>query len=130
VQNDSSTDYYELTQEEAWIEIIPGLRTRVWGYNGTFPGPTIKARSGRRTVVTHTNKLRVPSVVHLHGGMTRPESDGFPTDLATAGEKRRYEYDNIGRAATFGITITVTTMQAESFIWVLLDSICWRAAKR
>jgi spore coat protein A len=100
VQSDSSTDYYELTQEEAWAEIIPGLRTRVWGYNGTFPGPTIKARNGRRTVVTHTNSLRLPSVVHLHGGMTRPESDGFPTDVATSGDKRRYEYDNIGRAAT------------------------------
>src|SRR4029453_5381317 len=48
VLSDSSADYYELTQEEAWIEIIPGLHTQVWGYNGTFPGPTIKARRERR----------------------------------------------------------------------------------
>src|SRR5262249_16150707 len=84
----STTDYYELSQDEAWTEIIPGVRTRIWGYNGTFPGPTIKARRGRRSVVTHTNRLGVPSVVHLHGGITRPESDGFPTDLVVPGEKR------------------------------------------
>jgi len=97
---DATTDYYELTQQEAWREIIPGIRSRVWGYNGTFPGPTIKARRGRKTVVTHINKLRVSSVVHLHGGMTRPEFDGFPTDLVSPGSKCRYEYDNLGRAAT------------------------------
>lgn len=97
---DATTDYYELSQQEAWTEIIPGLRTRIWGYNGTYPGPTIKARRGRKSVVTHTNRLGVPSVVHLHGGVTRQESDGFPTDLVAPGEKRRYEYDNTGRAAT------------------------------
>src|SRR5262249_30498860 len=100
VRADSTTDYYELSQDEAWTEIIPGVRTRIWGYSGTFPGPTIKARRGRKSVVTHINRLGVPSVVHLHGGITRPESDGFPTDLVAPGEKRRYEYDNIGRAAT------------------------------
>jgi spore coat protein A, manganese oxidase len=99
-RSDPTTDYYELSQDEVWTEIIPGLRTRIWGYNGTFPGPTIKARRGRRSVVTHINRLGVSSVVHLHGGITRPESDGFPTDLVAPGEKRRYEYDNLGRAAT------------------------------
>src|SRR5262249_49842847 len=100
VHSDSTSDYYEFTQEEAWTEIIPGVRTQIWGYNGTFPGPTIKAYRGRRTVVTHTNKLRRPSVVHLHGGVTRRESDGFPTDLTAPGEEGRYEYDNAGSAAT------------------------------
>jgi len=36
----------------------------------------------------------------LHGGVTRPESDGFPTDSIAGGETRRYEYGNTGRAAT------------------------------
>jgi spore coat protein A len=51
-------------------------------------------------VVTHTNNLGVPTVTHLHGGVTRPESDGFPTDSVAPGEARAYQYDNIGRAAT------------------------------
>src|SRR5262249_21700118 len=32
---DATTDYYELTQQEAWRAIIPGIRSRIWGYNGT-----------------------------------------------------------------------------------------------
>jgi FtsP/CotA-like multicopper oxidase with cupredoxin domain len=97
---DATTDYYEVDQREAWAEIIPGARTRIWGYNGSFPGPTIRARRGRATVVTQTNSLNVPSVVHLHGGVTRPEFDGFPTDTIAPRETRRYEYANTGRAAT------------------------------
>ncbi len=29
----------------------------------------------------HRNELPVPVVVHLHGGVTPPEHDGYPTDL-------------------------------------------------
>jgi spore coat protein A len=47
VRTDAGTDFYELTQREGRVEIIPGLDTTVWGYDGIFPGPTIEARSGR-----------------------------------------------------------------------------------
>jgi spore coat protein A len=46
-----------------------------------FPGPTIKATRGRKTVVSQINRLHVPTVTHLHGGKTPSNSDGFPTDL-------------------------------------------------
>jgi RNA polymerase sigma factor (sigma-70 family) len=62
--------------------------------------PTIKARVGRTTVVRHTNELGMPTVVHLHGGVTPPESDGFPTDHIMPGLSRTYTYPNEGRAAT------------------------------
>jgi spore coat protein A, manganese oxidase len=75
------TDYYEITAREATAQILPGLPTRILSYGGTFPGPTIASRSGRRTVVRHTNRLDFPMVVHLHGGHTPQESDGYPTDL-------------------------------------------------
>jgi spore coat protein A, manganese oxidase len=80
-RSSAAADYYELTQRAAMAEILPGVRTEVWGYNGVFPGPTIVSRSGRRTVVTHRNELPVPVAVHLHGGRTPPEHDGYPTDL-------------------------------------------------
>ncbi|WP_368660368.1 multicopper oxidase domain-containing protein [Kocuria sp.] len=60
------------------LEIIPHTTTQVWGYNGTVPGPTLISQRGRRTVVTHRNELPVPVVVHLHGGVTAPEHDGYP----------------------------------------------------
>lgn len=74
-------DYYTLTHQVAGKEILPGKQTRIWGFNGTFPGPTIVSRRGRRTVVRHINRLAVPTVTHLHGGHSPATSDGFPTDL-------------------------------------------------
>src|ERR671917_454132 len=111
-------DYYEVTQKVGRAEILPGLRTEVWGYEGIFPGPTIETRIGRRIVVRQRNELPVPVSVHLHGGVTPPESDGYPTDLilprghdhdahATHGAPgehahmfKDYSYPNAHRAAT------------------------------
>jgi FtsP/CotA-like multicopper oxidase with cupredoxin domain len=79
--SDSTTDYYTITQQVAHLAILPGLHTPAWTYGGTFPGPTIVSRSGRRTAIRHHNALPVPVAVHLHGGHTPPDSDGYPLDL-------------------------------------------------
>ncbi|MCX4757055.1 multicopper oxidase family protein [Kitasatospora purpeofusca] len=81
VHSDATADHYEITQQIARLEILPGLRTEAWTYGGTFPGPTLVARSGREMMVRHRNELAVPTVVHLHGGHTPAESDGYPVDL-------------------------------------------------
>lgn len=81
VRRDGTTDYYEITQKVGQAAILTGLTTEVWGYNGVLPGPTLVSRRGRRTVVAHRNELPVPVAVHLHGGKTAPEHDGYPTDL-------------------------------------------------
>ena len=81
VRTDETTDYYDITQKVSTVAILDDLPTQVWGYDGRFPGPTLVSRRGRRTVVTHHNELPVPVVVHLHGGRTAPEHDGYPTDL-------------------------------------------------
>jgi spore coat protein A len=126
-RSDAKTDYYELTTRPASLEILPGLKTEVWGYNGILPGPTIEARSGRRAVLCLRNALPVPVVNHLHGGRTPSESDGYPTDFVlpvggftpshaalsgasmnmshdrmarTSNGEREYVYPNNQRAAT------------------------------
>ncbi|WP_436499451.1 multicopper oxidase domain-containing protein [Actinokineospora sp. HUAS TT18] len=71
----------EIVQRVADLEILPGLRTPLLTYGGTFPGPTIVSRRGKRTVVTHRNELPVPTAVHLHGGHVPADQDGYPTDL-------------------------------------------------
>lgn len=81
IASDAASDYYEITQCAADLPILPGLTTHAWTYGGTFPGPTIVSRSGRRTVIRHHNALPVPVAVHLHGGHTPPDSDGYPLDL-------------------------------------------------
>jgi spore coat protein A len=78
---DANSYHYEVTQKPAEQEILPGMKTEIWGYDGVFPGPTIEARRDRTVVVRHTNELPVPVVVHLHGGKTPPEHDGYPTDF-------------------------------------------------
>ncbi|MFI9359509.1 multicopper oxidase family protein [Kitasatospora sp. NPDC053057] len=81
VRTDGTNDYYEITQQVAKLEILPGVRTEAWTYGGTYPGPTVVTRSGRAAVIKHRNQLPVPSVVHLHGGHTPADSDGYPIDL-------------------------------------------------
>jgi len=100
VRSDGATDYYEIIQKEREAEILPGLKTTIWGHNGIYPGPTIEARSGRKLRIRQKNELPRPVSVHLHGGRTPPESDGYPTDLIRSGDSKDYEYPNDQRGAT------------------------------
>ncbi|MER7505028.1 multicopper oxidase domain-containing protein [Nonomuraea pusilla] len=100
VRTEGGADVYELTERAADVELLPGLRTRIWGYDGSFPGPTIRARSGRPVVVKLVNRLPEPTVLHLHGGHTPAQSDGYPTDLVAAGAAREYAFPMRQRAST------------------------------
>jgi spore coat protein A len=80
-RSDATADYYDITQRRALASILPDVKTEIWGYNGIFPGPTLVSRHGRSAVVTHRNDLPLPTVVHLHGGRTPPDSDGYPLDF-------------------------------------------------
>jgi len=77
--------------------------TRMWGYNGTWPGPTFDVRSGQPFSVNWINELpqkhflpidrtihgseegvpEVRTVVHVHGAKVLPESDGYPEAWVT-----------------------------------------------
>jgi spore coat protein A len=99
-RQDAATDYYEIDMRAGQIEILPGKLTTIWGYNGSFPGPTIKARSGRKVIVRQRNHLSVETTIHLHGGHVAPEDDGGPLDGIAPGGYRDYTYPNAQRAAT------------------------------
>lgn len=65
----------------AKVPILPGRRTNMWTYGGTFPGPTIRRRAGELTRVTFDHKLPKRAgelTVHLHGGHNRASEDGQP----------------------------------------------------
>ncbi|MBM4108310.1 MAG: DNRLRE domain-containing protein [Phycisphaerae bacterium] len=103
--------------------------TTVWGYAGSYPGPTILARRGLPVTVTWTNDLRdlatgqlrtrhvlpvdlclhgpnmrgdLPVVVtHLHGGHVPADSDGYPEAVIAPGESSAlYTYPNNQPAGT------------------------------
>lgn len=96
----ATTDIYRFDIKPANVEIIPGLRTDVLTFGGRFPGPTIRARTGRRVAVTFDNKLGEAANVHLHGGHTTPDNDGHPMDVIGPGRSRGYEYLNQQQGAT------------------------------
>ena len=96
----ATTDFYDVDIREAMAELLPGRRTRIWGYDGLFPGPTIRARRGRRVVVRQHNRLRVPVNVHLHGGHVAALDDGHPMRLIRPGKFKDYHYPNLQPAAT------------------------------
>jgi spore coat protein A len=93
-------DEYTIVQREAAQEIVPGRVTKIWGYQGMFPGPTLRVRRDRLTVIRHTNHLSTPTAVHLHGGVNPPDSDGFAADLVMPGTSRTHTHPNRQRAAT------------------------------
>jgi spore coat protein A len=68
---------------EAEVQVLPGEKTRMWTYGGTFPGPTIRRPAGHRTEVTFLHRLPAAGelTVHLHGGHSRTQFDGQPGGL-------------------------------------------------
>ncbi|HZD73863.1 MAG TPA: multicopper oxidase domain-containing protein [Actinomycetota bacterium] len=99
---DATTDYYTITEEQADASIIPGHTTPVWTYNGLYPGPTIKATSGRTVKVHVTNNLPENTVMHLHGTHSPASSDGSPgpANELPPGTSYDYTYPNQQSART------------------------------
>ncbi|MCW3842786.1 multicopper oxidase family protein [Micromonospora yasonensis] len=112
-KSDSDTDYYYLHMRRTTAEIIPGLTTPVLGFNGSFIGPTIRARTGRTAVVVQTNMLDEPTAVHLHGAHAPAASDGHPMDLIQPGSQKTYIYPNRQRGATLWYHDHAHHMEAE-----------------
>lgn len=93
-------DYYDVTMRAATQQVVPGKLTGIWGYEGAWPGPTIRARSNRRTVVQQSNALAVDTTIHTHGANVQPSSDGHPTDFIRPGGSKVYDLPNTQPAAT------------------------------
>ncbi|MBU6317106.1 MAG: multicopper oxidase family protein [Acidobacteria bacterium] len=99
----ATTDYYEIEETAKQAEIIPGYRSWVYSYAGSVPGPTIHAQRDRQTVVRFRNLLPEfhPTLgyeswtsVHLHGGNSLPQYDGYAGDITRPGEYKDYSYLN------------------------------------
>lgn len=90
-RSDADADYYEVHQQISQAEIISGFKTELWTYGGSFPGPTVESSRGRRVVIDYVNDLPLPTVVHLHGGRTPVESDGYPIDYVYPVDRTYYD---------------------------------------
>jgi FtsP/CotA-like multicopper oxidase with cupredoxin domain len=87
-------NYYTITMKKAPTEILPGVTTEIWGYDGIYPGPIIVGAMGTPDVVRFVNHLDVETTIHLHGAHPESDSDGLPMadHLIAPGEHRDYLY--------------------------------------
>ncbi len=57
---------------------INGKTFLMYGYNGQYPGPLIKADRGATVIVEFTNEIELPTTVHWHGLRLDNRFDGVP----------------------------------------------------
>jgi spore coat protein A, manganese oxidase len=100
---DDTTDYHRIVMAPIRAEVLPGFWTTQWAYNGSVPGATIRARRGRRVVARFVNELpffhptlgyEAYTSIHLHGGFSKPQYDGYASDIIHPGQYKDYVWDN------------------------------------
>jgi spore coat protein A len=112
--------HYRIPMQQFEAKIHRDLKpTRLWGYGGSSPGPTLETRSGQGLLVEWANELPdthflpidhtihgaesdkpdVRTVVHLHGAKVPPESDGYPEKWFVPGKSALCHYPNQQDAA-------------------------------
>jgi manganese oxidase len=67
---------FHLVAEPVERELAPGMKARLWGYNGQAPGPTIEAVEGDKVRIFVTNRLPEHTSVHWHGMLVPNGMDG------------------------------------------------------
>lgn len=92
---------YQVVAYDREIEIAPGVFFPAWTFNGTIPGPTLRAREGDRLRIRFINAGTHPHTMHFHGIHTA-EMDGVPgigAGEVAPGRSTVYEF----RAEPFGL---------------------------
>ncbi|MFM9029566.1 MAG: multicopper oxidase domain-containing protein, partial [Opitutaceae bacterium] len=88
--------YHALSICKFQHQFITGVKTPMFGYNGIFPGQTMRARLGEPMVVRVRNDCAdLETSLHLHGGHTPSHSDGHPCFYTFPGKVRDYFYPHI-----------------------------------
>lgn len=69
---------FDIVAAETEVPLLDGSTLRVWAYNGSVPGPTLRLRLGETLRVTFTNKLPQETTIHWHGVRVPNGMDGVP----------------------------------------------------
>ena len=104
-----------------------GIQTPIFGYNGVAPGPTILARRGTPLSVAVRNELPAKhpqwgyeawTSGHLHGSASKPQYDGYASDITRPGRSRPTSSRTTRRPARSGTTTTACTTRRRTPTWV------------
>jgi FtsP/CotA-like multicopper oxidase with cupredoxin domain len=81
---------YTLVASDRDIEIAPGITFPAWTYNGTVPGPVIRATEDDILRVTFANAGSHPHTIHFHG--IHPANMDGVFEIVGTGETFTYEF--------------------------------------
>ncbi|MEI6459162.1 MAG: multicopper oxidase domain-containing protein [Pseudomonadota bacterium] len=81
---------------ETSLEVARGQRLNTWAYNGTVPGPVLRATVGERVQVRIDNRTARPHNLHFHGSHD-VNADGL--ERIAPGTSREYAFE----AGPFGL---------------------------
>ena len=85
-------DYTIIAEDDKIQEISPGVFYNVWTFNGTVPGPTIRATEGDLLRIKFINNGSKEHTMHFHG--IHPSSmDGVFEPVARGGGQFIYEFE-------------------------------------
>jgi len=78
-----------------YVEMIPGIPSKVYSYNGTVPGPLIRGTVGDTLIIHFTNNLPEPTTIHWHGLRLPADMDGASVaqNPLQPGETFTYKYE-------------------------------------
>jgi len=95
VDKNPDPDIVEIDLEAgaASVEIVPGTQSNVLTYNGSCPGPLVRAKVGDRVIVHFKNSLSEPTTVHWHGVRVPANMDGTPASQDPVMPGATFDYD-------------------------------------
>ena len=88
---------YTLVARDVQLEVAPGVMFPAWTYNGSVPGPTLRATEGDRMRVHFSNASEHPHTIHFHS--VHPARMDGVFEQVLPGESFVYEFD----AEPFGV---------------------------
>ena len=100
---------FEVTEQQSTAQIINGINTPVWAYNGVVPGQYVEVDQGEKVKLRVRNALpathpqfghEFTTSTHLHGSASLPQFDGYASDITAPGEYKDYWYPNWQNART------------------------------
>jgi len=98
---DPAVLHVALTAAVATID-LDGVAVEAWTYEGTVPGPTLRAKIGDRLIVDLTNDLPAETTIHWHGVHVPYAMDGVTWQTAPIAAGASFTYDFVlDRAGTF-----------------------------
>jgi len=84
-------EYTIIAEDDGVMEVAPGIFYNAWTYNGSVPGPTIRATEGDIIRINFINNGSKEHTMHFHG-IHPAEMDGVFEPVGGNGGRFTYEF--------------------------------------